>query len=177
MVKVLVAVVRRVHLPPARQRVCSWPRCSWDPGLGRQGDGHGRLLQAVLPRPAAARHLAPGARQREAAAAEAQQRRHRHAAADGHREGQAHAAQRQNAVAAAIGLEDDRRKEHVDPLGDSGLGWRVKAAGLLVAAGLVASATLDFGAQPSHLGKQCLVRGGSSRRRCCRAAAAAAGCF
>lgn len=52
------------------------------------------------------------------------------------------------AVAAAIGLEDDRRKEHVDPLGDGGLDWRVKAAGLLVAAGLVASATLDFGAQP-----------------------------
>lgn len=52
------------------------------------------------------------------------------------------------AVAAALGFEDDRRKEHLDSLADGGLDWRVKAAGLLVAAGLVASATADVPDQP-----------------------------
>ena len=46
-------------------------------------------------------------------------------------------------VAAAVGFEDDRRKEHAGPLDDGGLDWRVKAGCLLVAAGLVATALHD----------------------------------
>lgn len=51
-------------------------------------------------------------------------------------------------VAAAIGFDDDRRKEHAGPLDDGGLDWRIKAAGLFVAAGLVATATVDPLQQP-----------------------------
>lgn len=46
-------------------------------------------------------------------------------------------------IAAATGFEDDRRKEYAGPLDDGGLDWRIKAAGLLVAAGLVAWSAID----------------------------------
>ncbi|MFN3244911.1 MAG: MraY family glycosyltransferase [Planctomycetota bacterium] len=61
-------------------------------------------------------------------------------------------------VSAAVGFDDDRRKEHAGPLDDGGLDWRIKAAGLFVAAGLVATATVDPLQQP---GSWLLVFGGT----------------
>lgn len=43
------------------------------------------------------------------------------------------------AVATLTGFEDDRRKERQDPSGGGGLDWRIKAIGLAIAAGLVAT--------------------------------------
>ena len=51
-------------------------------------------------------------------------------------------------VAAALGYEDDRRKEHAEPLDPGGLDWRVKALGLLGAAALVATELFDPAAAP-----------------------------
>lgn len=51
-------------------------------------------------------------------------------------------------VAAAVGFEDDRRKERSGALDDGGLDWRVKAVGLFLAAGLVATTTFDPLQQP-----------------------------
>ncbi len=51
-------------------------------------------------------------------------------------------------VAAALGYEDDRRKEHAEPLDPGGLDWRVKALGLLGAAALVATELVDPVAAP-----------------------------
>ncbi|MGC6489457.1 MAG: hypothetical protein ACON4Z_17560 [Planctomycetota bacterium] len=46
-------------------------------------------------------------------------------------------------LGAAIGFVDDRGKERDSALGNGGLDWRVKAAGLLVSAALVAAAVAD----------------------------------
>jgi len=46
-------------------------------------------------------------------------------------------------VVAALGFEDDRRKEHSGPLDDGGLDWRIKAVGLAVGAGLIAATVHD----------------------------------
>ena len=52
------------------------------------------------------------------------------------------------AVVAAVGFEDDRRKERADPLGECGLDWRWKALGLLIAAALVACEVADPSTDP-----------------------------
>ena len=51
-------------------------------------------------------------------------------------------------VATATGFEDDRRKEHGGPLEEGGLDWRIKAVGLAIAAGLIATTAADPIAEP-----------------------------
>jgi UDP-GlcNAc:undecaprenyl-phosphate/decaprenyl-phosphate GlcNAc-1-phosphate transferase len=51
-------------------------------------------------------------------------------------------------IATATGFEDDRRKERAEPLDDGGLDWRIKAVGLAIAAGLIASTAADPIAEP-----------------------------
>jgi len=46
-------------------------------------------------------------------------------------------------IATATGFEDDRRKEHAGPLDDGGVDWRIKAIGLAIAAGLIATTAAD----------------------------------
>lgn len=52
------------------------------------------------------------------------------------------------AIAAGVGFVDDRKKERGGALADGGVDWRVKAAALLCAAGLVATTAADASADP-----------------------------
>lgn len=55
-------------------------------------------------------------------------------------------------IVAALGFEDDRRKEHGDALDEGGLDWRIKALGLAVAAALVAATAADPLTEPMRFG-------------------------